>query len=116
MKDYLASKLSFDSWKKILRSNITNKAENYIEEILRDYRQEYDRSYAAIRILVETDRVANASQMETVVKQCHQTFAKKFRNKFLEGWYLLYSFRIFFYFFAFFANDLGLCLVFQILT
>ena len=95
MKDYLASKLSFDYWKRILRFSIPNEAENFIQAISRNDKEQYDRSYAAIRKLVETDRVANASQMETVVKQFHQTFATKFRKKFLEGWYLLYSFRNF---------------------
>ena len=87
MKDYLASKLSFGDWKKILRVSLPDEAENFIHAISRNKKGEYDRSYAAIRKLIETNKVANASQMETVVKKFHQAIAKKFREKFLEGWH-----------------------------
>ena len=90
MKDYLASKLSFGDWKRILRVSLPYEAENFIQAILRNKKDEYDRSYAAIRKLIETNKVANASQMETVVKKFHQTIANKFRKTFLEGWHLLY--------------------------
>ena len=94
MKDYLAKNISFDVWKKILRSSLPDEAENVIHAITSSRRREpYDRSYAAIRKLVETDIVTNASRMETLVKRFHVTEAKKFGKKFLEGWYLLYSFR-----------------------
>ena len=89
MKDYLASNLSFDCWKKILRLKLPDE-EHFMHAILRNNREEYDRSYAAIRKLVETDTVANTSQMETILNKFNPKFAKKFREKFLEGWYLLY--------------------------
>lgn len=91
MKDYLASKLSFGDWKRILRVSLPYEAENFIQAILRNKKDEYDRSYAAIRKLVETATVADASEMEIIVKKFNQACAKKFRKKFLEGWYLLYS-------------------------
>ena len=72
--------------------SLSAESANYIEEILRNNREQYDRSYAAIRKLIETGRVENASQMEAIVKQFHKTFAEKFRKKFLDGWYLFYSF------------------------
>ena len=93
MKDYLASKLSFKVWKNILYFSFSTESANYIEEILINNKEQYDRSYAAIRKVIETGRVENASQMEAIVKQFHKTFAEKFRNSFLEGWYLYYSFR-----------------------
>ena len=97
MKDYLAINLSFDYyWKNILRDSLPDDADNIIHAIQRNYNakndtQGYDRSYAAIRKLVETATVADASEMEIIVKKFNQACAKKFRNKFLEGWYLLYS-------------------------
>ena len=93
MKYYLASKLSFKVWKNILYFSFSTESANYIEKILINNKEQYDRSYAAIRKVIETGRVENASQMEAIVKQFHKTFAEKFRNKFLEGWYLFYSFR-----------------------
>ena len=69
---------------------------------MRNNREQYDRSYAAICKLIETGRVENASQMEAIVKQFHKTFVEKFRKKFLDGWYLFYSFRK--KFIVFFAN------------
>ena len=65
--------------------SLPDEAEHFIQAILRNNKDEYNRSYAAIRKLVETDRIANASQMEIIVKKFHQTFAKKFKQKFLEG-------------------------------
>ena len=83
MKDYLASKLSFGYWKKILQVSLPDEAETFLQAILRNNTEEYDRSYAAIRKLVETNTVADASEMETILEKNHQTFAKKFRKKFL---------------------------------
>ena len=94
MKDYLASKLSFQVWKSILRSNLPDESANYIEEILRNNKEQYDRSYAAIRKLIETGTVENASEMEAIVKKFQKTFAEKFRKKFIEGWYLFFFFSV----------------------
>lgn len=90
MKDYLANKLPFKSWKEILRVNVPENAENLIHKISKDNKYDYDRSYAAVCALVESYKVANVSQMVQVVNETNQIIAKRFREKFIKGWYLLH--------------------------
>ena len=87
MKDYLAFQLDFDYWKKILRTKLTDEADDLIRDINSDNKSNYDRSYAIIRKLVEKGEATNASVMEKMIKEVHKTFAEKFKKKFLEeGW------------------------------
>ena len=69
MKDYLAFQLDFDYWKKILRTKLTDEADDLIRDINSDNKSNYDRSYAIIRKLVEKGEATNASNYDATKAQ-----------------------------------------------
>ena len=85
MKDYLAYHLDVKFWKSILTNKLAKEADSLIDEIYYDYRDNYSRSYAIIRKLVEKCKARNASVMENLVREVHVTHAEKFKKRFLEG-------------------------------
>ena len=85
MKDYLAIKLPFKTWKEILRVYVPKNAENIIDNISTDNKYVYDRSYAAVCALVQTHKIVNVSQMLKVVNEANQAVAKEFRKRFFKG-------------------------------
>lgn len=85
MKDYLAQQLDIKFWKDILTYTLTDEANSLINEIYHDYKDNYNRSYAIIRQLVEKCEARNASVMEKLVRKVHVSFAEEFKKKILEG-------------------------------
>ena len=84
MKDYLAYHLDISYWKIILINKLPKETDSLIGEIFSDYKDNYSRSYAIIRKLVEKCEARNASVMENLVREVHVAHAEKFKKRFLE--------------------------------